>query len=238
MLTIGTLVRKFPQVLAIAERFPEVTCSVGTHPHSAGEERDVTVEELVRVARRIRAWWLSARRASIISIKRAAARISRPASARHIAAARRNRPAADYSRARRGRGRCGILARRWQGALQGPAALLHGRPGAGRNGHRAWPLCVLFGDFDVPEIGALRELAAVLPLERLLVETDAPFLAPHPNRGKRNEPAFVRHTAKVLAEVKGVSEAEAGRGHHRKLLHAVFEGERAAGAAANAGSAA
>ena len=59
-----------------------------------------------------------------------------------------------------------------------------------------------------PKLGALRELAAALPLDRLLVETDAPFLAPPPHRGKRNEPAFVRHTAKVLAEVKGVSEAE------------------------------
>ena len=64
------------------------------------------------------------------------------------------------------------------------------------------------GILTFPKLGALRELAAALPLDRLLVETDAPFLAPHPHRGKRNEPAFVRHTAKVLAEVKGVSEAE------------------------------
>ena len=46
-----------------------------------------------------------------------------------------------------------------------------------------------------------------MPLDRLLVETDAPYLAPQPHRGKRNEPSYVRHTAKVLADVKGVSEA-------------------------------
>jgi TatD DNase family protein len=57
----------------------------------------------------------------------------------------------------------------------------------------------------------LRETARALPLSRLLVETDAPFLAPVPHRGKRNEPAFVADTARVLAEIKGVSEAEIAR---------------------------
>jgi TatD DNase family protein len=53
--------------------------------------------------------------------------------------------------------------------------------------------------------GALREIAAGVPLDRLLVETDAPFLAPMPLRGKRNEPAFIVHTAAALAAVKGVT---------------------------------
>jgi TatD DNase family protein len=56
--------------------------------------------------------------------------------------------------------------------------------------------------------GALRETLREVPLERLLVETDAPYLAPLPHRGKTNEPAFVAHTAKVLAEVKNVAEQE------------------------------
>jgi len=51
----------------------------------------------------------------------------------------------------------------------------------------------------------LRQVASTVPLNRLLVETDAPYLAPHPNRGKRNEPAWVRHTADCLAEVHGVT---------------------------------
>ena len=67
------------------------------------------------------------------------------------------------------------------------------------------------GILTFPKSEALRETAAALPLDRLLVETDAPFLAPQPHRGKRNEPAFVRHTAKVLAQVKNVSEAEIAR---------------------------
>jgi len=54
----------------------------------------------------------------------------------------------------------------------------------------------------------LRDTAAKVPMERLLVETDAPYLAPVPKRGKRNEPSFVVHTAAKLAEVKGVSAEE------------------------------
>ena len=54
---------------------------------------------------------------------------------------------------------------------------------------------------------ALRDIAREIPLDRLLVETDAPFLAPDPYRGKQNEPAYVAHTAAVLAEVKGVTPA-------------------------------
>ncbi len=55
---------------------------------------------------------------------------------------------------------------------------------------------------------ALRDVIKTVPLDRLLVETDAPFLAPVPHRGKTNEPAFVVHTARMLAELKGISEAE------------------------------
>ena len=63
------------------------------------------------------------------------------------------------------------------------------------------------GILTFPKSGELRALAADLPADRLLVETDSPYLAPAPLRGKRNEPAYVAHTARVLAEVRGLTEA-------------------------------
>jgi TatD DNase family protein len=69
-------------------------------------------------------------------------------------------------------------------------------------------LCSFAGNFTYPKAQALREVAARLPLESLLVETDAPWLAPAPERGKRNEPAWVRRTAQALAEVRGASMEE------------------------------
>jgi TatD DNase family protein len=58
---------------------------------------------------------------------------------------------------------------------------------------------------------SLRQVAAQVPLDRLLVETDAPYLAPSPFRGKRNEPAYLVHTAEALAQVKGIPQQELAR---------------------------
>lgn len=75
----------------------------------------------------------------------------------------------------------------------------------------AWNFCVSFaGNLTFPKATQLREAARAVPLERLLVETDAPYLAPQAQRGQRCEPAFVRQTAECLAELKGVSPAELG----------------------------
>ncbi|MEQ9409845.1 MAG: TatD family hydrolase [Fuerstiella sp.] len=71
----------------------------------------------------------------------------------------------------------------------------------------------------------LREVAAQVPLDRLLVETDSPYLAPHPNRGKRNEPAWVRYTASCLSDVHGVTESElaaATTSNARRLFKLIY----------------
>jgi TatD DNase family protein len=207
MLTIATSMHKTEDVLAIAERFPEVTCSVGTHPHSASQERDVTAQEIVAVTRHPKV--VAIGEAGLDYFYQKSSREDQQAGFRtHIAAAREtglplvihtrdaDEDAAQILREEMARGPFKALLHCYTGGR----ALAETALGLG--------LYVSFsGILTFPKSDELRELAASLPLDRLLVETDAPFLAPHPHRGKKNEPAYVRHTAKVLGDLKGVSEA-------------------------------
>lgn len=208
MVTISTRVKRFNQVLEIAETFDEVYCSVGTHPHNAAEEPDVSVDDLVR---------LSAHR-KVVAIGEAGLdyfydHAPRDAQAQgfrtHIAAARvTGLPLVIHSR----------------DADDDMANILEEETGKGAfpfilhcfsSGRRLAEIGVALGGYvsfsgilTFKNSAELRAVAADVPRDRLLVETDAPYLAPIPFRGKRNEPAYVAHTAKVLAETIGVSDAE------------------------------
>ena len=99
-----------------------------------------------------------------------------------------------------------------KGPFQGRAALLHRRAGAGDEGDCAGSVDLVHGHSDVQEVAkSLRALAAELPADRIMVETDSPYLAPGKFRGKRNEPSYVVEVAKVLAETRGVSLEEISR---------------------------
>ena len=238
MLTVGTLVRKFPQVLAIAERFPEVTCSVGTHPHYAGEERDITVEELVVFAAHPRV--VAFGEAGLDYFYQKSSREEQEAGfRRHVAAARQTGlPLIIHTRDADEDCAAILHDEMAKGAFK---AVLHCYTGGltlAKTGIELGLYVSFSGILTFPKSNELRELAAALPLERLLVETDAPFLAPHPNRGKRNEPAFVRYTAKVLAEVKGVSQAKLAEVTTANFFTLFAKAKEAAGAAVNAESAA
>ncbi len=215
-----------------------MTCSVGTHPHYAGEERDVTVEELVRFAAHPRV--VAFGEAGLDYFYQKSSREDQEAGfRRHIAAARQTGLPLIIHTRDADEDCAAILSEEMaRGAFK---ALLHcytGGRALAETGIELGLYVSFSGILTFPKSKALRELAAVLPLERLLVETDAPFLAPHPNRGKRNEPAFVRYTAKVLAEVKGVSEAKAAEVTTANFFTLFAKAKEAAGAAANAESAA
>ena len=212
MVTICTRVRKFDQVRAVAEAYPEVYCSVGTHPHNAGEETDITTEMLVDLARDPK----------VVAIGEAGLDYHydygpREAQAegfrRHIRAAREtglplviHARSADDDVAE-------ILSKAH--AEEGPfPAILHcfssGRALAMRG--IEFGLHVSFsGILTFKSAEALRDIARDVPADRLLVETDAPYLAPVPHRGRTNEPSYVVETAKVLAEARGVSPDEIAR---------------------------
>ena len=103
----------------------------------------------------------------------------------------------------------GLLAVHW--GETGLGGILHCFSGDWQHAEQAIQMGFLIsfaGNLTYPKAQPLRDVAAKVPLHSLLVETDAPFLAPMPNRGKRNEPAWVEHTAAVLAELKGVTPEE------------------------------
>jgi TatD DNase family protein len=212
MVTISTRVRKLPTLLALTERYPSVFCSVGTHPNNANEELDVTADDLVRLAES---------HEKVVAIGEAGLDYfydtQTPADQqtgfrRHIEAARRTQlPLVIHSRS----------------ADEDMAAILTEETGKG-----AFPFILhcfsagkdladcgvalggyisFSGILTFPKSEEIREIAKTVPLDRLLVETDAPYLAPKRWRGKRNEPSYVVNTAEVLAEVKGISYDEIAR---------------------------
>lgn len=208
MVTISTRVSKFDQVKAIADRYPCVYCSVGTHPHSAGEEMDVTTADLVRLAADDKV--VAIGEAGLDYFYDKAPREAQATSLRrHIAAARETGlPLVIHSRDADEDMAAILREEMGKGAFP---ALLHcfssGRELA-LTGIELGLYVSFSGILTFKRSEDLRAIAAELPADRLLVETDAPYLAPQPWRGKRNEPAYVAHTNKVLAEARGVDEAE------------------------------
>ncbi|MBC7280500.1 TatD family hydrolase [Hoeflea sp.] len=206
MVTISTRVRKLDRLLKLTERYSNVFCSVGTHPNNADEELDVTADELVELAEA---------NAKIVAIGEAGLDYfydtqkpedQKTGFRRHIEAARRTQlPLVIHSRA----------------ADEDMAAILTEETGKGAfpfilhcfsSGQALADTGVALGGYvsfsgilTFPKSTELRDIAKTVPMDRLLVETDAPYLAPKRWRGKRNEPSYVVNTAEVLAEVKGVS---------------------------------
>ena len=208
MVTISTRVRRFDAIRALAEAYPEVYCSVGTHPHNAAEEPDVTTEELVELARHPKVVAIGEAGLDYFYDK-APRQIQAQGFRRHIAAARETGlPLVIHARDADDDMIAILEDESGKGAFP---FILHcfssGRKlaetGLALGGYVSFSGILTFRNSD-----ELRAIAADIPLDRLLVETDAPYLAPTPYRGKRNEPSYVVETARVLAEVKGVSEAE------------------------------
>ncbi len=205
MVTICTRVRRFAEVRAIAERYDEISCSVGTHPHNAHEELDVTAEELAGMAEHPKV--VAIGEAGLDYYYDNAPREAQACGLRtHIAAARMTGlPLVIHARDADADIAAILKEETEEGAFP---AVLHcfssGRQLA-ETGIALGHYVSFSGIVTFKNSGAIRDIARDLPADRILVETDAPYLAPPPHRGKRNEPAFVAHIAAVLAETRGVS---------------------------------
>jgi TatD DNase family protein len=211
MVTISTRVRKHAQVLAIAERFPDVFCSVGTHPHYAHEELDIVARDLIAIAQHPK----------VVAIGEAGLDYHYDTSPRdaqeqgfrqHIAASRETGlPLVIHSREADADMARILTEEAGKGAFP---AVLHCFTGGRELAFSAVELGLYVsftGILTFKNSQDLRDIAAALPAERVLVETDAPYLAPLPYRGKRNEPSYVVQTAKMLAVTRGVTSDEIAR---------------------------
>jgi len=208
MVTIGTRFAQAATVKALAERFADVWGTVGIHPHNVAEHPLPSVEELTALADHPRVIGIGESGLDYFYDK-APREVQTEGFRRHIRAARAaGLPLAIHAR-QADEDILSIL--REEHAAGGPFAFLLHCFSSGRalaEGAVALGGYVSFsGILTFPKSTEIREIAASLPEDRLLVETDAPYLAPVPLRGKRCEPAYVVHTAKALAETRGVTEA-------------------------------
>jgi TatD DNase family protein len=208
MLTIGTKIGDFAGVRAIAEGDADVWCSVGIHPHEAAAEDDHAVASIAALARHEKVigigetgldfYYEHSPRVRQAAVFRAQCAASRETGLPLIVHTRDADPETAV-----------ILAEE-----KVSTGVIHCFSTGRQLAEKALELgfyISLSGIVTFKNAEAIRAIARDIPLDRLLVETDAPYLAPVPMRGKRNEPAFVVHTVARVAELKGVSADELAR---------------------------
>ncbi len=205
MVTICTRLRLEPQVRAIAETYAPVFYAAGTHPMSAADEPLATVEELIALADHPKFVGIGETGLDYHYTAESAA-IQQESLRVHIAAARETKlpliihaRAADDDMAR-------ILKEEYANGAY--TCVMHCFSSSAALAEAALEMdfyLSMSGIAAFPKSQDLRDIFGAAPIERILVETDSPYLAPPPHRGKRNEPAYTAHTARVGAEVFGLS---------------------------------
>ncbi|MGE4281433.1 MAG: TatD family hydrolase [Magnetospirillum sp.] len=208
MLTINTHVSRFPRVLAVAERFDDVYCTVGIHPHEAGAEPATDADTLIGLAQHPKVVGFGETGLDYYYDKSPRDRQQTSFRA-HIEASRRtglpviiHTRDADDDMAR-------ILTEEHaKGPFPGLVHCFSSGPQLAEIAINLGLYISISGIVTFKKAEALQATVSGLPLSRLLVETDCPYLAPIPYRGKRNEPAYVAHTAAKVAELQGIGIAQ------------------------------
>ncbi|MEG8042251.1 TatD family hydrolase [Sphingomonas sp. LR59] len=231
MLNISTRESEWDDIVATAEREPDVWATIGIHPNEADTYPDVDAAKLIARAAHPRVVGLG--ESGLDYFRDTSDRARQQASFRaHIAASRETglpivvhtRDAEDDTAA--------IMAEEMaKGAYPG---VIHCFTASGAFADKALNMGLyisISGIVTFKNARDLQETAARLPIERLLIETDAPFLAPVPHRGKTGEPAFVADTAQFLADLRGENVEELSR-RTAENFHALFVKTRVAGAVA------
>jgi TatD DNase family protein len=209
MINIGTTLRDFPTVRATAESLPDVFCSFGIHPNHAAEEGEtVTTEEIVAKASDPKVVGIGETGLDYFYTK-ASREIQEESFRRHIRASRQTGvPLIIHSRDAE---EDTVLLLQEENAPPGVLHCFSSRRVLAEEALKLGFYVSLSGILTFKKSQELRDIARDVPLDRLLVETDSPYLSPEGHRGKPCEPAYVVKTAQVLADVKGVSYEEIAR---------------------------
>lgn len=208
MVTICTHLSRFEGVRAVAERYDNIWCSVGVHPHEAGAEGQKAADALIELAGHPKVVGIGETGLDYY-YEHSPREAQRESFRSHIEAARRTGlPLIVHSRDADAE-MAEILREEYAtGPFSGVMHCFSSGPALAEAALGIGFYISFSGILTFKSADEVRAIAQDVPPDRLLVETDAPYLAPMPNRGKRNEPSFVVHTAAQLAEVKGMSSAD------------------------------
>lgn len=208
MLTICTQISKFEGVLALAEKYDHLFCSVGIHPHHAAEEPEVTADRLIDLAEHPKVVGFGETGLDFhyeLSPRDVQERNFRA----HITASREaGLPVIVHSRDADDDMARVLVDEHAKGAFPGLMHCFSSTPVLAEKALDIGFSISFSGIVTFKTADEVRETAKNVPMERILVETDAPYLAPMPNRGKRNEPAYTALTAAQLADIKGLGADE------------------------------
>lgn len=208
MVTICTRLRNEPAVRAIAEIYAPVFYAAGTHPMSVVDEPMATVDELITMAAHPKFVGIGESgldyhyTAESANLQKQSLRV-------HIAAARETKlPLIIHSRAADDDMAQILAEEHANGAYTCVMHCFSSSPALGRAALDLGFYLSMSGIATFPKSQEVRDIFAATPKDRILVETDSPYLAPKPHRGKRNEPAYSAHTAAVGAQVLGMDYAD------------------------------
>ncbi len=208
MLDIGLGEESNPTVIAQAERFEAVFASVGRHPNDATGFDDEAAAELIRLARHVKVRAIGETGLDFYRDTAAPADQRRAFAGQIEVAKELELPIVIHARDQENSSEAiDEIFETLDARAPGHTVILHCFSAPQRvaaAAERGW-FCSFAGNSTYPKSEALREAAAEVPEDRLLVETDAPYLAPQEMRGKRNQPAFVVATARVIAAARGVT---------------------------------
>ncbi|MDA1090461.1 MAG: TatD family hydrolase [Proteobacteria bacterium] len=206
MVTICTRLTTFDAILAIADKYENVFCTVGVHPHNAGDEPGVTPERLIELAEHPK----------VVGFGETGLDFHYDNSPRdlqeqffraHIIAARETGlPVIVHSRDADAEMVRILEDEHAEGAFPGLIHCFSSGPGLAEKVLEIGFFLSFSGIVTFNKADDIRAVAAAAPLDRILVETDSPYLAPAPNRGKRNEPAFTAQTAACVAGLRGMAQ--------------------------------